>query len=157
MAKHLAQAISIELAQLDVLLATYAELLARVQVQAPDVVELAALATVLHSYYNGFEGILLAVARQIDHQVPEDARWHRALLAQVTLPTVHRPAVISKPLEMRLTVFMAFRHYFRHAYAFKLDWARLEPLVRELPEVHSLLRVELDVFMAFLATQSDET
>jgi len=75
--------IKVELAQLDLLLATYADLIDRVQQQAPDVVELAALATVLHSYYNGAENVFLAVARHLDVQVPEGTRWHRELLAQV--------------------------------------------------------------------------
>ena len=55
--KAVVQSISVEIAQLDLLFVTYAELLAKVQQLSPDVVELAALATVLHSFYNGTEGI----------------------------------------------------------------------------------------------------
>ncbi|NWG20533.1 MAG: hypothetical protein HXY39_09405 [Chloroflexi bacterium] len=121
MAETLIQAIKVELAQLDLLLATYADLIDRVQQQSPDVVELAALATVLHSYYNGAESIFLAVARHLDLQLPEGTRWHRELLAQVARPTTTRPALLSSSLETRLTVYLAFRHYFRHSYAFTLD------------------------------------
>jgi len=149
--------IKVELAQLDLLLATYADLIDRVQQQAPDVVELAALATVLHSYYNGAENVFLAVARHLDVQVPEGTRWHRELLAQVARPTTTRPALLSSSLETRLTVYLAFRHYFRHSYSFALDWARLEPLVRELPSVHTTLREELEVFVNFLTRQPDES
>jgi hypothetical protein len=156
LAETLIQAIKVELAQLDLLLTTYADLIDRVQQQSPDVVELAALATVLHSYYNGAESIFLAVARHLDVQLPEGTRWHRELLAQVARPTTTRPALLSSSLETRLTVYLAFRHYFRHSYAFTLDWARLEPLVRELPPVHATLREELDVFLNFLTTQPDE-
>lgn len=137
------------------LFATYAGLLARVRHQEPDVIELAALATVLHSFYNGAEGIFLAIARQLDRHVPDEPRWHRLLLAQMAHPEGRRPAVISTLLETRLTDYLAFRHYFRHTYAFTLDWARLEPLVRELPTVHETLRDELTTFLQFLAAQPE--
>lgn len=153
----LAQVIKVDLAQLDLLLATYTSLIDQVQQQSPDVVELAALATVLHSYYNGVESIFLAVARLLDKQLPKGNRWHRELLAQVARPTMARPALLSSSLETRLTVYLAFRHYFRHTYAFTLDWARLEPLVCELRSVHATLHREIEVFLNFLTRQSDES
>ena len=155
LAKALIQAITVEIAQLDLLFATYADLLAHVQQQAPDVVELAALATVLHSFYNGTESMFLAVARQVDQHVPDAPRWHRTLLAQMVRPGTVRPALITAPLEARLLDYLAFRHYFRHAYAFTLDWARLQPLVLVLPSVYAALRDELTTFLQFLAAQPE--
>jgi len=155
LAKPLFQTITVEIAQLDQLFATYGVLLAQVQQRPPDAVELAALATVLHSFYNGAEGVFVAVARQLDQHVPDETRWHRFLLAQVARPTAMRPALISALLEARLTDYLAFRHYFRHAYAFTLDWPRLEPLARGLSSVHNALRDELTAFLHFLATQTN--
>lgn len=155
MGKSLIQSINVEVAQLELLLATYGALIDRVQHQAPDVVELAALATVLHSYYNGAENIFIAVARQLDAQLPKETRWHRELLAQVAQPTTRRPALLSPALETHLTVYLAFRHYFRHSYAFTLDWSRLAPLVRELPGVHARLKEELGLFLDYLAAQPE--
>jgi hypothetical protein len=37
-----------------------------------------ALASVLHSFYNGLENIFLSIARHVDQQVPTGDRWHRA-------------------------------------------------------------------------------
>lgn len=153
MTNALIQQITVEIAQLDLLFATYADLLTQIEQQPPDVIELAALATVLHSFYNGTEGVFLAVARQLDQHIPSELRWHRALLAQVAHPTAVRPAVISTLLEAQLINYLAFRHYFRHAYAFTLDWARLEPLVQELPMVYKALRNELTTFLQVLAAQ----
>lgn len=150
------QAISVETAQLDLLFTTYADLFARVQQQPPNVVEIAALATVLHSFYNGVESIFLVVARQLDQSVPVDPRWHRVLLNQMSQPTPTRPAVISAAVETRLTDYLAFRHYFRHAYTFMLDWARMEPLVQGLSSMYQSLRHELDTFQQLLAIQSNE-
>ena len=73
----LAQSSEVEIAQLHLLFATFDELLARVAQQRPDIVELAALATVLHTFYNGAENCFVAIARQYDQEVPNVARWHR--------------------------------------------------------------------------------
>jgi hypothetical protein len=66
LAEALIQAIKVDLAQIDLLLTTYTSLIDRVQQQSPDVVELAALATVLHSYYNGIEVFLNFLTRRTD-------------------------------------------------------------------------------------------
>ncbi len=39
----------------------------------------------------------------------------------------------------RLRPYLAFRHVFRHAYAFDLNWKKMEPLVRELRAVDAWL------------------
>lgn len=49
--------ITFEIAQIDKLFEVYAELLSRVQQRQPDTVEIAAVASVLHSFYNGVENI----------------------------------------------------------------------------------------------------
>ena len=80
MAEALIQAIKVDLAQIDLLLTTHTSLIDRVQQQSPDVVELAALATVLHSYYNGIESIFLAIARLLDRQLrPVHAMFHEEI------------------------------------------------------------------------------
>ncbi|MDW8389500.1 MAG: hypothetical protein RMK84_05205 [Oscillochloridaceae bacterium] len=55
-----------ELNQLDQLLAAYEPLLQRVRHQPPDLVELTALASILHSFYNGLENIFTTIARYLD-------------------------------------------------------------------------------------------
>jgi hypothetical protein len=40
-----------------------------------------------------------------------------------------RPAVLPKTLWLRLQDYLAFRHFFRHAYGYTLEWAKLRPLV----------------------------
>lgn len=42
-----------EIEQIDQLITVYADLLERVQQRTPDLVEVAAVASVLHSFYNG--------------------------------------------------------------------------------------------------------
>lgn len=49
--------ITFEIEQIDRLLQTYADLLKRVRQHQPDLVEVTAVASVLHSFYNGLENI----------------------------------------------------------------------------------------------------
>jgi len=128
---------------IDDMLKTYDELFDRVNARNPDVVEIAALGSVLHSYYNGVEGIFLLVAKQIDAQTPSDPAWHQTLLNQVLESTHNRGSVITYDTAIVLAPYMKFRHFFRHAYTFMLDWERLQPLVDELKTVWSAVKEEI--------------
>jgi hypothetical protein len=79
-----------EIEQVDQLLETYADLLERVQRNTPDLIEVTAVASVLHSFYNGLESIFLAIAKGIDADVPSGAQWHRDLLTQMAKSTSKR-------------------------------------------------------------------
>jgi hypothetical protein len=54
---RIAAQVGLELEQLDQLLETYRPLLGRCETAAPDEIELAALAAMLHSFYNGVENL----------------------------------------------------------------------------------------------------
>jgi hypothetical protein len=76
--------VTFELEQIDQLLAAYADLWVRVQQQAPDLVEMTALASVLHSFYTGLENIFLSIVKGLESGVPTGTQWHRDLLVQMT-------------------------------------------------------------------------
>jgi len=128
------------------LLETYKELFNKVKYKKPDLVELAALGSVLQSFYNGIEGIFLLIAKQVDMQTPNDNAWHQTLLNQVLEKTSERSNVITIETASKLAPYMKFRHFFRHAYSFMLDWERLQPLVNELETVWDTTGDELVTF-----------
>jgi len=64
--------VNFEIGQIDQLLKSYTDILYRVQEDTPDLVELTALASVLHSFYNGLEKIFLVIAKKVDKNVPKD-------------------------------------------------------------------------------------
>jgi len=105
-----------------------------------------AMASVLHSFYNGVENIFLSVAKGLDQEVPAGAQWHRDLLAQMTQKTVNRGSVISTELAHQLTEYLGFRHFYRHSYSFFLEWGELEKLVTALPTIWDQTRKELSEF-----------
>ena len=91
-----------EMAQIEELLGRYERLIADAQKSAPNIVEVAALASVLHSFYTGVESIFTCIVRRVDNTSPSGGQWHRELLAQAAAPTERRPSVISSETRERL-------------------------------------------------------
>jgi hypothetical protein len=106
--------------QIDHLFDSYADLLNQVQHQAPDLVQTTALASVLHSFYNGLENIFVNVAKKTDKHIPNGPQWYRDLLLQVTERTADRPPVLKPNTAQLLAEYLAFRHFYRHSYSFFL-------------------------------------
>ncbi len=156
MTERVVSHVRFELAQIEQLLEVYADLFTRVQQRPPDLVEITAVASVLHSFYNGLENIFLAIAKGCDHQVPTGAQWHRDLLAQMMQVTEHRSRVLSAALTQKLRNYLGFRHVYRHSYAFFLEWTELRELVTALPAIWMQMKAELALFLATLSPAESE-
>jgi hypothetical protein len=139
--------VKFEIEQIDRLLLTYAPLLEQVRQETPDLVEVTALGSVLHSFYNGLENIFLRIAKEIDQLVPSGKQWHRDLLNQMTNLTSQREPVFSIDTVNRLADYLAFRHFYRHSYSFFLEWSELQELVDPLAEVWEQTKAELGSFL----------
>jgi predicted nucleotidyltransferase len=116
--------------------------------EAPSQFALHALASYLHQFYTGCERILERIAVTVDGSLPGGAFSHANLLAQMSqaLPGV-RPAVLNEALWLRLQDYLAFRHFFRHAYGYTLEWPRLRPLVTDMPTTLTELQEQLIAFL----------
>lgn len=88
--------------------------------------ELAGVAALLHNFYNGMENVLKQVAQAQSFVVPRGDSWHRDLLLEVA-----GRKIISGDLAESLKRYLAFRHFFSHAYALNLFPERMEPLVKD--------------------------
>jgi len=114
---------------------------------APTEIELSALAALLHSFYTGVENIFKRVAVELDGEPVRGDSWHRELLLRMKSPTAHRPALLSEELHDSLNEYLRFRHVFRNAYSFDLDWQKMSPLVLRLEETFKMLEKALDAFL----------
>ena len=150
LANEVASQVRFEVTQIDRLFETYADLLARAQQSTPNNVEIAALSAVLHSFYSGLENIFQLVAKRLDASLPRGPAWHRDLLAQMAEQRPQRVPVISAPTARHLAEYLGFRHVFRHAYAFYLDWNELQKLVLPLGDVWAQTRQEFQSFLESL-------
>lgn len=68
------------------------------------------------------------------------------MLVRMSEPTPERDAVLSSAVSEQLDSYLVFRHFYRHAYSFFLDWNELEKLVVPLPEVWQQTKAELQTF-----------
>ena len=143
-----------ELADLERLVNRILEAWHRAQ-QSGDDFYLDSVALNLHGFYAGVESLFESIAAVIDHRMPQAVNWHQLLLQQMAdeIPTV-RPAVISEGTRELLDAYRGFRHIVRNVYTFKLDPAKMQPLVEEIQTVFGQVRRELLGFAEFLEQQT---
>jgi hypothetical protein len=101
--------------------------------------ELAGVAALLHNFYNGIENIIKQVFQRKSFPIPQGESWHRDLLI-----TASEKSIISDSLLNSLKRYLAFRHYFSHAYALELFPQRMEPLVKDAEAVFNELKEQID-------------
>lgn len=101
--------------------------------------ELAGVAALLHNFYNGVENVIkqLCLARGLS--MPSGASWHRDLL-QLAL----KADLLSTEMVKDVAPFLAFRHFFSHAYALELYPERMEPLACEVIAVYRRFKKQID-------------
>jgi hypothetical protein len=133
--------------QLQRLLSGIHGLLAKCRDEAPTEIELSALAATLHSFYNGAENIFKRVVVELDGKSVRSNLRRRELLLLMKTPTEHRPALLPKELHDTMNEYLRFRHAFRNAYSFDLDWQKMSPLVQRLEETFQWLENALDDFL----------
>ena len=117
-----------------------------------------AIGYILHNFYNGCENIFRCIARFFENDI-EDTTWHRDLLRRMTIEVRgYRPAVIDDELYCLLDDFRAFRHKFRHSYAFELDWEKERMVAGKLVNTSRLFTEQIQQFLTELdALDPDES
>lgn len=69
------------------------------------------------------------------------------LLDQASSNTDLRRAVISGPTHQALREYLAFRHFFRQAYAYVLNWEDMRDLVERLQPTWASVKTEIEAFL----------
>lgn len=72
----------------------------------------------------------------------------------MTRPGSNRPRLLTTELHDALLDYLRFRHVFRSAYSFDLDWQKMAPLVLRVEQTLSELEHVLDRFLASGLDQS---
>jgi hypothetical protein len=132
--------------QLQRLLSRIQPLLTKCRDTAPSEIELSALAATLHSFYTGVENIFKRVVVELDEEPVRGDSWHREVLRRMKSPAANRPAILSDDLHDVLNEYLRFRHVFRNAYSFDLDWQKMSPLALGLERTFQQLEEALDRF-----------
>lgn len=142
----LQEQVTLERGQLHRLLDVHRPLLEKCAASPPNDIELSALAAMPHSFYNGIENIFKRATLELGDRLPGGEFWHKELLDAMTQATGQRNPLLSPGLRGRLKEYMEFRHMFRHAYIFNLNWDRMKTLVLGCEETLKLVEGELDRF-----------
>lgn len=116
----------------------------------------AAIGYFLHCFYSGCENIFRSIARFFENDLGPES-WHSDLLKRMKLDIEsYRPALIDEELYVLLEDFRGFRHVFRHAYSFELDWERERLVARKLHRTASMLRDQVEEFFVLLAAMDED-
>lgn len=101
--------------------------------------ELAGVGALLHNFYNGIENVIKQIFKARDLAIPVGLSWHRDLLLAAS-----QQGILSENLISELSSFLAFRHFFSHAYALDLIPDRIDPLVQRANGTYHQFKSEID-------------
>ncbi len=119
--------------------------------QSGDDLFLDSVALNLHNFYTALERVFELIAATIDQVKPQGENWHQKLLHQISTEVDRvRPPVISRETSNALDEYRGFRHVVRNIYSFNLSAAKIDPLVKKLPDLFNTIEKELEDFIYFL-------
>lgn len=139
--------IRFEMQQIDRLVDHVAPLLKTLTFREPDFIELTATGSVLHSFYNGVENIFTMIAKYYGVIITDSVTWHKDILKSMQSAHDNRKRIISETTGDRLLEYMMFRHFYRHAYGFQLDWNKMKHLINGMSGLWESLKTEINYFI----------
>lgn len=140
--------ITLEISKIDTLVEKSSILLDKCKIAEPDFVELNAIGSILHSYYSGIESVFNLIYKASYGKALVGNMWHSDLFADMFEKTEKHEQVLSQELFVPLKEYLGFRHVFRHAYSYELDWNRLQPLFSSLAENWNKVKIDLSKFIS---------
>ena len=147
MDKLVKEQIEFKINDIDKLFSEYELIFEKIKTATPDLFDMTISGSVLHSFYNGLENIFEIIAKNVDGNVPSGNKSHQELLLQMTTDTDKRTKVLSEDTYVELRVYATFRHFYRHAYSFQLNWEKMQPLIDNLFIVWNKVKSDLEEFI----------
>lgn len=132
---------------IDKLFSEYDLIFKKIEMQTPDLFDMTILGSVLHSFYNGLENIFEIIAKNIDGIIPNGNKSHQELLHQMASENSKRNEILNEELYLKLREYATFRHFYRHAYSFQLNWEKMNPLIDNLQKVWNEVKLNLENFI----------
>lgn len=110
---------------------------------------LESLAYKLHNLYSAYEDLFKIIARHFENQIEDISRYHKELLKRMTLSIEGvRPALLSEETHKLLDELRAFRHFFRHAYAYEIKHEKMKPVLDSAERLKAVYRKNVHKFLS---------
>ena len=136
--------IKFKINDIDKLFSEYELIFEKIKGEKPDLFDITILGSVLHSFYNGIENIFEIIAKNIDGNVPAGNKSHQELLHQMASENEKRNEIINENLYYKLREYATFRHFYRHAYSFQLNWDIMKPLIDDIHKIWKEVKISLE-------------
>lgn len=136
--------IKFKINDIDKLFSEYELIFEKIKGEKPDLFDITILGSVLHSFYNGIENIFEIIAKNIDGNVPSGNKSHQELLHQMASENEKRNEIINENLYYKLREYATFRHFYRHAYSFQLNWDKMKPLIDDIHKIWKEVKMSLE-------------
>lgn len=130
----------------------YEEIQHRSKGYETNVERMESLAYQLHNLYCAFEDLMKIVANEFENRIQQRSDWHIQLLRRMMtdIPNI-RPALFSQENFFLLDELRAFRHWFRHAYSYRVEPEKLGIVLRKAIELRERLNVDMQQFIQRLS------
>jgi len=115
--------------------------------EQPDIIEMTAVAQVLHSFYNGVESIMVLIFKCLNEKLPNDFRWHKTLLEMAFGANSKNIRIFGDDKKEKLNNYLSFRHFIRHSYSSELDWKIMGPLISEIEGMWQKVKIDFGMFI----------
>lgn len=109
------------------------------------------LAYQLHNLYCAYEDLFKIVAAAFENNIEEGITWHKELIRRMTISIKGiRPNLICEESMNLLSELRSFRYFFRHAYGYELDPAKVKLVLEKAIRLKEIFIKDADKFLGNL-------
>jgi hypothetical protein len=136
-----------EITRIDKSLDSIMPLLELCKLNGPNIIEIMAVAQILHSFYNGVESVLVLFFKYMNEKLPNDIKWHKTLFEMAFGTNTKGIRIIREDIKKKLEKYLLFRHLIRHSYGSELDWHEMGPLIKEIQDIWEKIKYDFKIFL----------
>lgn len=114
------------------------------------------LAYQLHNLYCAYEDLFNLVAEAFENNIEESGAWHKEMLRRMSISINGiRPNLIGEESFSLLSELKNFRHFFRHAYGYKIDIDKIKIALDKSLQLRKYFERDMVNFISLLKKGKD--
>jgi hypothetical protein len=136
-----------EISRIEKLISSAKPLLDLCKIKDPGFVEITAAAQILHSFYNGVEGVIILFFKSVNEELPNDNTWHKTLFEMAFGNNSRKITIIRNDIKEIMEDYLLYRHFIRHSYSSELRWKEMKHLVILLEETWQIVKNDFEIVL----------